>query len=126
MILSETQRMIRDMARDFARERIAPFARAWEAAGEIPRETRLEMGRLGLMGMCVPERWGGAGADYVSYVTALEEIAAADGAVSTMMSVNNSPDCAALLAYGTDAQKERWLRPLATGGMLGAFCLTEP
>ncbi len=75
--------------------------------------------------MC-PEEWGGAGSDMVSYVLALEEIAAADGGLSTVMSVNNSPDCAALLAYGSPEQKERWLKPLARGEMLGAFCLTEP
>lgn len=126
MILSETQSLIRDTARQFARERIAPFTRQWEADGAIPRDVLSEMGRLGFMGMTVPERWGGAGADTVSYVLALEEIAAADGAVSTVMSVNNSPDCAALMGYASDAQKERWLKPLARGEMLGAFCLTEP
>jgi butyryl-CoA dehydrogenase len=78
------------------------------------------------MGMCVPAEWGGAEAGMVSYVLALEEIAAADGGLSTVMSVNNSPDCAALLAYGSPEQKERWLKPLARGEMLGAFCLTEP
>ncbi|MGE3651152.1 MAG: acyl-CoA dehydrogenase family protein, partial [Reyranellaceae bacterium] len=107
MILSETQSLIRDAARQFAQERIAPFARQWEAEGAIPRDVLSEMGRLGFMGMTVPERWGGAGADTGSYVLALEEIAAADGAVSTVMSVNNSPDCAALMGYASDAQKER-------------------
>src|SRR3981189_3870764 len=84
------------------------------------------MGRLGFMGMRVPAEWGGAGADMVSYVLALEEIAAADGGLSTVMSVNNSPDCAALLTYGSPEQKERWLKPLARGERRGAFCLTEP
>src|SRR6476620_10369427 len=126
MLLSEEQTLIRDTARAFAREQVLPHVRAWEAAGEIPRSLLGEMGRLGFMGMTVPAEWGGAGADMVSYVLALEEIAAADGGLSTVMSVNNSPDCAALLAYGSPEQKERWLKPLARGEVLGAFCLTEP
>src|SRR5258708_38437284 len=126
MLLTEEQTLIRDTARAFAHEKIAPHVRAWEAAGEIPRPLLAEMGRLGFMGMCVPTEWGGSGADMVSYVVALEEIAAADGGLSTVMSVNNSPDCAALLAYGSPEQKERWLKPLARGEVLGAFCLTEP
>ncbi len=126
MLLSEEQVLIRDTARAFAQEKVAPNVRAWEAAGEIPRALLSEMGRLGFLGMCVPAEWGGAGADMVSYVLALEEIAAADGGLSTVMSVNNSPDCAALLAYGSQAQKERWLKPMAKGEVLGAFCLTEP
>ena len=126
MILSEEQILIRDTARSFAQEQVAPHARAWEAAGEIPRTLLSEMGKLGFMGMTVPVEWGGAGVDMVSYVLALEEIAAADGGLSTVMSVNNSPDCAALLAYGSPEQKEQWLKPLARGEVLGAFCLTEP
>ena len=126
MLLSEEQTLIRDTARAFAREKVAPHARTWEAEGAIPRALLAEMGRLGFMGMCVPAEWGGAGADMVSYVLALEEIAAADGGLSTVMSVNNSPDCAALMAYGSPAQKERWLKPMAAGEVLGAFCLTEP
>ena len=100
------------------------------APGKPPARSRgtllAEMGRLGFMGMTVPTEWGGAGADMVSYVLALEEIAAADGGLSTVMSVNNSPDCAALLTYGSPEQKEKWLKPLARGEILGAFCLTEP
>lgn len=126
MLLSEEQTLIRDTARAFARDKVAPHVRAWEAEGAIPRSLLAEMGRLGFMGMCVPAEWGGAGADMVSYVLALEEIAAADGGLSTVMSVNNSPDCAALMAYGSPAQKERWLKPMARGEVLGAFCLTEP
>ena len=126
MLLSEEQTLIRDTARAFAQEKVAPHARTWEAEGAIPRDLLSEMGRLGFMGMCVPAEWGGAGADMVSYVLALEEIAAADGGLSTVMSVNNSPDCAALMAYGSPAQKERWLKPMARGEVLGAFCLTEP
>src|SRR5260221_10148769 len=115
MILTEEQILIRDTARAFAVEKIAPHVRAWEAAGEIPRSLLAEMGQLGFLGMCVPTEWGGAGADMLSYVVALEGIAAADGGLSTVMSVNNSPDCAALLAYGSPEQKERWLKPLARG-----------
>src|SRR5258707_7498406 len=126
MLLNDEQTLIRDTARAFAQEQVAPHVRAWEAAGEIPRALLAEMGRMGFLGMCVPTEWGGAGADMVSYVVALEEIAAADGGHSTVMSVNNSPDCAALLAYGSSEQKERWLKPLARGEILGAFCLTEP
>jgi alkylation response protein AidB-like acyl-CoA dehydrogenase len=106
MLLSEEQILIRDTARAFAQEQVLPHVRAWEAAGEIPRSLLAEMGRMGFMGMCVPSEWGGAGASMVSYVLALEEIAAADGGLSTVMSVNNSPDCAALLAYGSPEQKE--------------------
>ena len=126
MLLTEEQTLIRDTARAFAREQVLPHVRAWEAAGEIPRPLLAEMGKLGFMGMTVPTEWGGAGADMVSYVLALEEIAAADGGLSTVMSVNNSPDCAALLTYGSPEQKEKWLKPLAKGEILGAFCLTEP
>jgi len=126
MLLTEEQTLIRDTARAFAQDKVAPHVRAWEAAGEIPRALLSEMGQLGFMGMCVPAEWGGAEAGMLSYVLALEEIAAADGGLSTVMSVNNSPDCAALLAYGSPEQKERWLKPLARGEILGAFCLTEP
>lgn len=126
MILNEDQRMVRDMARAFAREKLAPEAAAWEATGEIPRAILDEMGALGLMGMTVPEDWGGAATDYVSYALALMEIAGGNGAVSTVMSVNNAPCCAALLANGTTAQKEQFLKPMARGEKIGAFCLTEP
>jgi alkylation response protein AidB-like acyl-CoA dehydrogenase len=125
-MFSEEQTMIRDMARNFARTRLAPFAAAWDRAAEFPRAAVAEMGRLGLMGVTVPAEWGGAGADFVSYVLALVEIAAGDGGTSTIMSVNNSPFCAALLAYGSAAQKTRFLVPAARGETLGAFCLTEP
>jgi len=126
MFLTEEQRMIRDMAREFASERLAPHAAAWDAEGRVPREVLTEMGELGLMGMTVPQSLGGAGTDFVSYVLAIEEIAAGDGGVSTIMSVNNCPVCAAIRDYGADALKERFLPPLAAGRMLGAFLLTEP
>lgn len=125
MILTDEQRMIRDMARAFAAAELTPHAAAWDKAAAIPLGVLQDMGALGLMGMTVPEDWGGAGADYVSYALALMEIAAGNGAVSTVMSVNNAPVCAALLAAGTEAQKERFLKPLARGEMIGAFCLTE-
>ena len=126
MILTEEQRMIRDMARAFAEDKVAPDAAAWERDGRIPTEVLREMGRLGLMGMTVPQDWGGAGTDMVGYALALMEIAAGDGGLSTVMSVNNSPVCAAVLGAGSEEQKERFLRPLARGEMIGAFCLTEP
>jgi alkylation response protein AidB-like acyl-CoA dehydrogenase len=126
MLLDEEQVLIRDTARAFAQEQVLPHTRKWEAEGAIPRALLSEMGKLGFMGMTVPVEWGGAGASMLSYVLALEEVAAADGGLSTVMSVNNSPDCAALMAYGSPEQKEQWLKPLARGEMLGAFCLTEP
>ena len=123
MILSEEQSMIRDMARDFAVTRLAPNAAEWDRDARVPREVLAEMGALGLLGMMVPEAWGGAGADFVSYMLALEEIAAGNGGVSTIMAVNNSPVCAAIETFGSDDQKQRFLEPLARGDMLGAFCL---
>lgn len=126
MILNEEQRMVRDMARQFARERLAPNAAEWDRAAALPRAVLAEMGALGLMGMVVPEDWGGVGADYLSYVVALEEVAGGDGSVSTIMSVNNAPVCAALDGFGSDAQKARFLRPLARGEIIGAFALSEP
>lgn len=126
MRLSEEQELIRGTARQFARAEIAPHAAAWERDGQIPREVLTRMGELGFLGMCVPEEWGGAGVDTVSYVVALMEIAAGDGAVSTVMSVNNSPMCAAVLAYGTEAQKCEVLTLMARGDWIGAFLLTEP
>ncbi len=126
MILSEEQTMIRDMARDFAANRLAPNSVAWEHATAVPKQVFDEMGTLGLMGMTVPEKFGGAETDFVSYALALMEIAGGDGAVSTVMSVNNSPCCAALLKNGTEEQKQKYLVPLAKGEMIGAFCLTEP
>jgi butyryl-CoA dehydrogenase len=126
MILNEEQRLIRATARDFVAEKVRPAARQWEAAGAIPMEILREMGSLGLLGMTVASDWGGAGTDYVSYALALEEIAAGDGALSTIMSVNNAPVGAAIERYGTAGQKDRWLKPLARGEMIGAFALTEP
>lgn len=126
MILTEEQTMIRDMARDFAQERLAPKAAEWDKTGEFPAEELKEMGELGLYGMTMPEEWGGADVDYVSFALAIEEIAAGDGACSTILSVNNSVVCGPLLHYGSDKLKETYLKPLASGEMLGCFCLTEP
>jgi alkylation response protein AidB-like acyl-CoA dehydrogenase len=126
MILTEEQEMIRATARDFSKAQLAPHAAEWERTATFPRQALREMGKLGFMGMTVPPEWGGAGADYVAYALALEEIAAGDGASSTVMSGHNSVGCMPILDYGTDAQKERYLRPLASGEKLCAFCLTEP
>jgi alkylation response protein AidB-like acyl-CoA dehydrogenase len=126
MILSDEQTMIRDMARNFAASRLAPNSVSWEEQEAVSPEVFTEMGSLGLMGMTVPEEYGGANTDFVSYALALMEIAGGDGAVSTIMSVNNSPCCAALLKEGTETQKQTYLVPLAKGEMIGAFCLTEP
>jgi alkylation response protein AidB-like acyl-CoA dehydrogenase len=126
MLLTHEQEMIRDSVRAFARGRLAPFAAAWDREATFPREALAEMGRMGLMGVCVPERWGGAGLDHVSLALVLEEVAAGDGACSTMLSVQNSVVCGPINAFGTDAQKTRWLKPLAAGEKLGCFCLTEP
>jgi alkylation response protein AidB-like acyl-CoA dehydrogenase len=126
MIFNEQQTMIRDMARGFAAERLAPFAEAWDREHRFPREALAEMGELGFMGMLVPEEFDGAGVDHVSYALAIEEIAAGDGATSTIMSVHNSVGCMPILKFGTDAQKDRFLKAMARGRMLGAFCLTEP
>ncbi len=125
-LLTEDQRLIRDTIKDFAQSRIAPFAAEWDKNHHFPAETFAEMAELGLYGMLVPEQWGGAGADTVSFVLALEEIAAADGACSTVISVNNSVVCGPILRFGSDAQKEQYLKPLASGQQLGCFCLTEP
>lgn len=126
MIPTPEQEMVRDMARRFAEERLAPFSVEWDRSGVFPRDRINEMGALGLMGMLVPEAYDGAASDYVSYVLALEEIAAGNGAMSTVMSVHNSVGCAPILRFGTDAQKEHFLRPMARGEWLGAFALTEP
>ncbi len=118
--------LVIDMVRRFAQERLAPHAAAREKAGRIEPEIIRELGELGVFGATTPERWGGSEIDPVTYALVLEEIAAGDGAVSTMVSVHNSPTCIVIDQYGTDAQKERWLRPLATGEAVGSFALTEP
>ena len=126
MLLTEEQEHVRDTAREFAQSSLAPYSAEWESKAEFPRAALRELGKLGFMGMTVPPEWDGAGTDYVAYALALEEVAAGDGAVSTIMSGHNSVGCMPLVEYGTPAQKEKYLRPMARGEMLSAFCLTEP
>ncbi len=126
MILTEDQRLVRDTARDFARHRLAPFASGWEETGEFPKDAVAEMAELGFFGMLVPEAWGGAGSDHVTYALALEEVAVGDGGMAGILSVQNSVVGLPILAFGSQEQKERWLRPVARGEILGGFCLTEP
>jgi alkylation response protein AidB-like acyl-CoA dehydrogenase len=124
--LTEDQRMIRDMAREFARNELAPNAAQWERDKWIPDAVVAQMGALGLLGMTVGDEWGGSFSDYVAYSLAIEEIAAGDASTSTLMSVHNSVGCGPIDAWGTDAQKTKYLRDLAQGKKIGCFCLTEP
>ncbi|HEX2542357.1 MAG TPA: acyl-CoA dehydrogenase family protein [Caldimonas sp.] len=126
MPLSDDHRAIQDAVRDYVRDRIAPQAARWDREAHFPREELQGLAALGCYGVAVPAAWGGAGLDYLALAVILEEIAAGDGATSTIVSVNNCPVCSILMAWGSEAQKERWLKPLARGEMLGAFCLTEP
>ena len=126
MILNEEQSMIRDAVRSYVREQISPYAAQWDKENHFPKAALKGLADLGCYGITVPETWGGAGLSYVALAVILEEIAAGDGATSTVISVNNCPVCSILMAYGNDSQKEQWLRPLARGELLGAFCLTEP
>src|ERR1700690_4580259 len=118
--------IIVDMIRKFAQERPAPLAAEREKAGRNEPEIVRELGDLGVFGATTPAEWDGSEIDPVTYALALEEIAAGDGSVSTLVSVHNSPTCIVLEAFGTDAQKDRWLRPLARGEHVGSFALTEP
>ncbi|AUA32540.1 MAG TPA: acyl-CoA dehydrogenase [Pseudomonas sp.] len=126
MLVNEEQQQIADAVRSFAQERLRPFAEQWDKEHRFPREAIEEMAALGLFGMLVPEQWGGSDTGYVAYAMALEEIAAGDGACSTIMSVHNSVGCVPILRFGSEQQKRAFLTPLATGVMLGAFALTEP
>ncbi|MBN2690706.1 MAG: acyl-CoA dehydrogenase family protein [Burkholderiaceae bacterium] len=126
MLLSDDHRLIRDAVRDFAQAEIAPHAADWARESRFPREALQGLAALGCLGIAVPTEWDGAGLDYLSLALAIEEIAAADGATSTVVSVNNCPVCSILMAWGSAAQKEQWLRPVARGDMIGAFALTEP
>jgi alkylation response protein AidB-like acyl-CoA dehydrogenase len=125
MLLTETQAAIREAVRAFAQERLRPGSAAFEAAGGYPEGLFRELAELGLMGMTAPEEVGGAGADFVSYALALIELAAGDGALSTILSIQNSLIVAGLLQKGTTAQKARFLPDLVSGRMIGAFALTE-
>ncbi len=125
MILSETQQAIANAVRDFAQAQIKPNSMQYEADGAYPPALFEELAGLGLMGMLAPEQYGGSEADYVSYALALMEVAAADGALSTLLSIQNSLIVSALLKDGTEEQKERYLHDLIAGRMIGAFALTE-
>ena len=124
--LTDDQRAIRDMARDFAQNELAPHAAQWERDTWIPDAVVAHMGELGLLGMTVGEEWGGAYTDHVAYALAIEEVAAGDASTSTLMSVHNSVGCSPIDKWGAQAQKEMYLRDLAAGKKIGCFCLTEP
>jgi len=126
MLLTQDQEMIRDAVRDFAHEQLWPHAARWDKEHHFPRDVHQGLAALGAYGICVPEQYGGAQLDYLTLALVLEEIAAGDGGTSTAISVTNCPVNAILMRYGNEAQKQRWLVPLAQGQMLGAFCLTEP
>lgn len=126
MILNETQEQIRDAARDFAQERLAPGAAERDAQSRFPREELDEMGQLGFLGMLVPEEYGGSDLGTVAYALALEEIAAGDGPCSTIVSVHSSVGCMPIVKYGTEEQKQKYLPKLASGEWIGGFALTEP
>ena len=126
MLLNDEHRAVQDAVRAYVRDRIAPQAAQWDKTHHFPRDELRGLAGLGCYGVAVPTEYDGAGLDYLSLALILEEIAAGDGATSTIVSVNNCPVCSILLAWGTEAQKQQWLRPLARGDLLGAFCLTEP
>jgi butyryl-CoA dehydrogenase len=126
MPLSEDHRAVQDAVRTYVQDQIAPHAAQWDKDHCFPKAALQGLAALGCYGVAVPAEWDGAGMDYLSLAIILEEIAAGDGATSTVVSVNNCPVCSILMAWASDAQKDQWLRPLARGDMLGAFCLTEP
>ena len=126
MLLTEDHLAVQEAVRAFVQAEVTPHAAAWDKSHEFPKAALQGLARLGCYGVAVPEAWGGAGLDYLALAVILEEIAAADGATSTVVSVNNCPVCSILMMFGNDAQKAEFLRPLARGDMLGAFCLTEP
>nr|WP_312970435.1 acyl-CoA dehydrogenase family protein [Brucella intermedia] len=126
MLLNDTQEQIREAARQFAQERLAPGAAARDREHAFPRAELTEMGELGFLGMLVPEEWGGSDLGTVAYALALEEIAAGDGACSTIVSVHSSVGCVPILRFGTEEQKQRFLPKMASGEWIGGFALTEP
>ena len=126
MLLNEEQKMVQDMLRSYSQEKLKPTAAERDKTAQFPAQELKELGELGALGMTVSPEWGGAGLDYISLVVALEEIAAGDGAISTIVSVQNSLSCGITQRYGTDVQKQKYLSKLATGEWLGCFCLTEP
>src|SRR6188474_821209 len=126
MILNEDHRAVQDAVRAFVHDQIAPKAAEWDKSHHFPAAELKGLAALGCYGVAVPTDYDGAGLDYLALAIILEEIAAGDGATSTVVSVNNCPVCSILMAWASEAQKQQWLRPLARGEMLGAFCLTEP
>ncbi len=126
MLLSDDHRAVQDAVRSYVQAEIAPHAAAWDKSHHFPKAQLRGLADLGCYGVAVPEQWGGAGLDYLSLALIIEEIAAGDGATSTVVSVNNCPVCSIMSAFASDEQKTRFLVPLARGDMLGAFCLTEP
>lgn len=126
MLLTEDHRAVQDAVRAYVQDNIAPKAAEWDRTGHFPAAELKGLAELGCYGVAVPSEWDGAGLDYLSLSLILEEIAAGDGATSTVVSVNNCPVCSILMAWASEAQKHQWLKPLARGEMLGAFCLTEP
>ena len=126
MLLTSEQLAVQEAVRTYVTAEITPRAAEWDRTHHFPREQLRGLANLGCYGVAVPAEWDGAGLDYLTLSLVLEEIAAGDGATSTVVSVNNCPVCSILMAFGTDEQRQRFLRPLARGDMLGAFCLTEP
>ena len=126
MLLSDDHQAVQDAVREFVQAEIAPHAAAWDKSGQFPAAQLRGLAALGCYGVAVPTEYGGAGLDYLALALMIEEIAAGDGATSTIVSVNNCPVCSILMAFGNEDQKQRFLKPLARGEMLGAFCLTEP
>jgi butyryl-CoA dehydrogenase len=126
MLLTEDHIAVQDAVRAYVQDRIAPHAAAWDKSHHFPKAELKGLAALGCYGVAVPTEYDGAGLDYLTLALILEEVAAGDGATSTVVSVNNCPVCSILMAYANAEQKERFLKPLARGDMLGAFCLTEP
>jgi len=126
MLLSEDHRAVQDAVRSYVQDCIAPQAARWDREHHFPAAELRGLAELGCYGVAVPTEYGGAGLDYLALAVILEEIAAGDGGTSTVVSVNNCPVCSILMAWADEAQKQQWLKPLAAGQMLGAFCLTEP
>ena len=124
--LAPEQREIQGLARDFARQEIEPHASAWDREHHFPRDVFAKLAELGLMGVCVPAEYGGAGADFLSYILVLEELSRADAGVGVTVAVHTSAVTMPLVAFGTDEQRQRFVPPLASGKQLGAFALTEP
>ena len=124
--LTDEAQSVREMVRDFAESEIRPIAAKIDETHEFPAETTKKMAELGLLGMFVPEQWGGAGMSMLSYVVAIEELSRVCASHGVIASVNNSLVCYPLMAYANDEQKKKWLTPLAKGELLGAYCLTEP